>query len=237
LGEGLDGALRIMAKRTRRSETPSEAVATGEPRDRIIDALMRLAAENDFRDIGLADVAAEAEVPLSTVRRNFDGKLAILSAFSRRIDEQVLDKGPAEGDGARDRLFEILMRRFEALVPYRDALRRIIRSARRDLRFARALHRNAKRSLMWMLVGADIHHGGVLGRLAIEGTVIAYSDVLSVFLDDDEDLARTMARLDHALRRGERAMEWLDGLCAFVPSFGGRFRDRPRRSGEEEAVL
>ena len=103
-------------------------------RDRIIDAMMRLAAANDFRDIGLADVAAEAEVPLSTLRRNFDGKLGILAAFSRRIDEQVLDKGPADGEGARDRLFEVLMRRFEALVPYRDALRRIIRSARRDLR-------------------------------------------------------------------------------------------------------
>jgi AcrR family transcriptional regulator len=228
-----------MAKRTRRSETPSQAepATTGEPRDRIVDALMRLAAENDFREIGLADIAAEAEVPLSTVRRNFDGKLGILAAFSRRIDEQVLDKGPAEGEGARDRLFEILMRRFEALVPYREALRRIIRSARRDLRLARALHRSAKRSQMWMLVGADIHKGGLLGRLAIEGTVIAYSDVLSVFLDDDEDLARTMVRLDHALRRGERAMEWLDGLCAFVPSFGGRLHDRPRRGGGEEAVL
>jgi len=230
-----------MAKRTRRSETPSpaEPASTGEPRDRIVDALLRLAAENDFRDIGLADVAAEADVPLAMVRRNFDGKLGILAAFSRRIDEQVLDKGPAEGEGARDRLFEILMRRFEALVPYRDALRRIIRSARRDLRFARELHRIAKRSQMWMLVGADIHRGGLRGRLAIQGTVLAYSDVLSVFLDDDEDLARTMARLDHTLRRGERAMEWLDGLCAFVPSFGGHFRDRPRRKeGEgERAVL
>jgi AcrR family transcriptional regulator len=229
-----------MAKRARRSATPVQATpteATGEPRDRIIDALMRLAAENDFSAIGLADVAAEAEVPLSTLRRNFDGKVGILAAFSRRIDEQVLDKGPAEGEGARDRLFEVLMRRFEALVPYRGALRRIIRSARRDLRFARALHRIAKRSQMWMLVGADIHKSGLIGRLAIEGTVLAYSDVLSVFLDDDEDLARTMARLDHSLRRGERAMEWLDGICSFIPGVSGRLHDRPRRTDAEEAML
>jgi AcrR family transcriptional regulator len=228
-----------MAKRTRRSETQSQAESpsTGEPRDRIIDALMRLAAENDFRDIGLADIAAEADVPLAEVRRNFDGKLGILAAFSRRVDEQVLDKGPAEGEGCRDRLFEILMRRFEALGPYRESLRRIVRSARRDLALAGALHRIAKRSQMWMLVGADIHRGGLIGRLAVEGAVLAYSDVLATFLDDDDDLARTMARLDHALRRGERAIEWLDGLCAFVPSFGGRFRDRPRRSEGEGAVL
>src|SRR5579871_6614445 len=230
-----------MARRARQSGEGSRqarlpAAAAGEPRDRIIDALMRLAAANDFRDIGLADIAAEAEVPLSLLRRNFDGKLAILAGFSRRIDEAVLDKGPAEGEGARDRLFEVLMHRFEALVPYRDALRRIIRSARRDLRLARCLHQIAKRSQMWMLVGADIHHGGLLGRLAIHGTVLAYSDVLSVFLDDDEDLARTMARLDHTLRRGERAMDWLDGLCAFVPSFGGHFRDRRRRNEGEEAA-
>jgi AcrR family transcriptional regulator len=229
-----------MAKRARRSaETPSQAAPApaGEPRDRIIDAMMRLAAANDFRDIGLADVAAEAEVPLSTLRRNFDGKLGILAAFSRRIDEQVLDKGPAEGEGARDRLFEVLMRRFEALVPYRDALRRIIRSARRDLRLAGGLHRIAKRSQMWMLVGADIHKSGLVGRLAVQGAVLAYSDVLSVFLDDDDDLARTMARLDRSLRRGERAMEWLDGVCAFIPGVGGRLHDRPRRTGSEEAML
>ena len=230
-----------MAKRARRNaETPSPgapAAPAGEPRDRIIDAMMRLAAAHDFRDIGLADIAAEAEVPLSTLRRNFDGKLGILAAFSRRIDEQVLDKGPAEGEGARDRLFEVLMRRFEALVSYRDALRRIMRSARRDLRLARSLHRIAKRSQMWMLVGADIHKGGLVGRLAVEGAVLAYSDVLSVFLDDDDDLARTMARLDRSLRRGERAMEWLDGVCAFIPGFGGRLHDRSHRAGGEEAML
>jgi hypothetical protein len=90
---------------------------------------------------------------------------------------------------------------------------------------------------MWMLVGADIHKSGLLGRLAIEGMVLAYSDILSVFVDDDEDLARTMARLDHALRRGERAMEWLDGLCAFVPDFGGRHRERVYRTDRKEATL
>ena len=230
-----------MARRARRSaKTPSAAAppgAGGDPRDRIVDALLRLAADHDFRDIGLADIAAEAEVPLATLRRNFDGKLAILAAFSRRIDEQVLDKGPAEGEGARDRLFEMLMRRFEALVPHREALRRLVRSARRDLGLARGLHRIAKRSQMWMLVGADIHKGGIVGRLAIEGAVLAYSDVLPVFLDDDDDLARTMARLDRSLRRGERAMEWLDGICAFIPGLGGRLRDRPRRGSGDEAVL
>ena len=193
-----------MARRPGRGAKTSPADATpaegGDPRERIIDAMMRLAAEHDFGGIGLADIAAEAEVPLATLRRNFDGKLGILAAFSRRIDEQVLDKGPAEGEGARDRLFEMLMRRFEALVPYREALRRLVRSARRDLR-------------------------------------LAYSDVLSVFLEDDDDLARTMARLDRSLRRGERAVEWLDGICAFIPGLGGRLNDRSRRSGGDEAVL
>jgi AcrR family transcriptional regulator len=229
-----------MAKQARRSAgtpAPAPKPSGGDPRDQIIDAMMRLAAENDFRDIGLADIAAEAEVPLTTLRRNFDGKLGILAAFSRRIDEQVLDKGPAEGEGARDRLFEVLMRRFEALVPYRDALRKLARSARRDMRLARGLHHIARRSQMWMLVGADIHRGGIVGRIALEGAVLTYADVLPVFLDDDEDLARTMARLDRSLRRGERAMEWLDGICAFIPGLGGRFHDRPRRSGGEEAVL
>jgi hypothetical protein len=45
------------------------------------------------------------------------------------------------------------------------------------------------------------------------------------FDDDDEDSARTMATLDRALRRGERAMRVLGDICSFAP----RIMDRGRR--------
>ena len=63
----------------------------GAPRDRIVDALMSLAARRDFQDVTISDIAHEAGVSLADFRDLFPSKGAILAAFSRKIDRQVLD--------------------------------------------------------------------------------------------------------------------------------------------------
>jgi AcrR family transcriptional regulator len=223
---------RRPARKTRARRVVAAAPAS-DPRGKVIDALLALAGERSF-GAGLADVAAAAGVPLATLRSLYNGKLGILADFSRRIDEGVLDKGPAEGKEARDRLFEVVMRRFDALAPFRPALGSILAAARRDLALARALHRIARKSQMWMLVAAGIHRGGITGRMAMEGMVFVYANVFRVFLDDeDAGLARTMAALDRGLGRGERWMGWLDRVCSVIPDFGERLRSR-RRGAEAE---
>ena len=170
-----------MAKATRRtarrgaSQRKTAAAPAASPRDRIVDALMALLAEKPIGRIGLADVAAAADVPLTTLRENFDGKLGILAAFSRRIDLAVLaGSAPDASAEPRDRLFEAEMRRFDALGPYKAALRSLAHSARRDPELACALRRLAAGSQKWTLVAAGIHHGGIMGRIAIEGAVLVY---------------------------------------------------------------
>src|SRR5262249_604151 len=111
--------------------------------------------------------------------------------------------------------------------PYRPALRRITRAARRDLILARILHRMALRSQMWLLAAAGIRRRGIVGRLTLEGMGFAQADVFRTFLDDeDEGLARTMAALDRMLGRGEQVLGWVDRLCSFIPDFGDRVRAR-----------
>lgn len=222
-----------MAKATRRTPKRGAAArATGatSPRDRIIDALMALLAVKPLAEIGLADVAEAADLPIAVLRENFDGKIGILAAFSRRIDLAVLAGGaPDMSVEPRDRLFEAEMRRFDALRPYKVALDGLAHSARRDLELARALRRLAAGGQKWTLVAAGIHHGGIMGRIAIEGAVLVYLETMRTWLDDDdEDSARTMATLDRALRRGERAMRFLGDICAMAPRVmarGRRMRD------------
>ncbi|HET7716605.1 MAG TPA: TetR/AcrR family transcriptional regulator [Bauldia sp.] len=214
-------------RRTARRGGQARRAAETPPRDRIIDALMGLLAEKPIGRIGLADIADAAGVSLAELRENFDGKIGILAAFSRRVDLAVLSGGAADMTlEPRDRLFEAEMRRFDALGPYKAALRGLAHSARRDPELACALHRIAVGSQKWTLVAAGVHHGGLLGRVAIEGAVLVYLEALRTWLDDDDaDLARTMATLDRALRRGERAMRALDELCGL----GARFLNRGRR--------
>ena len=228
-----------MARATRkRGSAAAKTTPAATPREQIIAALMELLAERDLGSVGLAEVAERAGVSLAVLRENYDGKLGILADWSRRIDMAVLEQGSAEeGEGgARDRLFEVLMRRFEALGPYKEALRRLARSARFDLRLACALEAIVARSQKWMLVAAGIHKSGWAGFIAIRGAELIYVEVMRTWLDDDDPgLARTMAALDRSLRRGERAMQWLDDVCGFFPRFADRARRRRHKDRGEGA--
>lgn len=194
-------------------------------RDRIIEAFMRLLAERRLGRIGLGEIADEAGVSLGELRETFAGRLSILAAFSKRIDRIVLDGGPGEGDSPRDRAFDVLMRRFDALAPYKDAIRSLVRAARRDVCLAAFLDRIATRSMKWMLVAAAADREGVLGAFAVKGLVMVNAEALRVWLDDDDPgLARTMAALDRGLERGARAMDMADRVCGRLRPFLPRDR-------------
>jgi AcrR family transcriptional regulator len=216
----------------RSSARRSPQQPAGTQRDRIVDALMSLIAERGFSAVGLADIAERAGVSIAALRAAYDGKIGILADFARRTDETVLAGGPAEGEGARDRLFDIVMRRLDALTPHKAALKRLGQAARCDAALGCALLRIAQRSQKWMHAAAGIEEGGLMGAITQQGGVLVYADTLRVWLNDtDPGLAKTMKRLDEGLRRGEQAMRFAGDLCGLVPSF---FRDGLRRRGPSE---
>ena len=128
--------------------------ATKPPRDTetiVIDAALALAAERSWHDLALADIAAAAGIGLIDLYRTFRSKPAILGALSRRIDAATIDL-PAEADAsAQERLFEVLMHRFDLLTPYKPGLKGLARDARRGRLDGLALACHLPRSLAWML--------------------------------------------------------------------------------------
>ena len=71
-----------------------------------------------------------------------------------------------------------------------------------------------------MLAAAGISTEGPLGRLKLQGAVIVFANTLETWLDDDDPtLARTMARLDRELRRGERVLERADDVRRLTAPF------------------
>jgi AcrR family transcriptional regulator len=182
-------------------------MATEKQRQKIVDALMQLVSDRDFGAIGLADIAERAGFTLAQLRQTYDGKFAILEDFGRRIDAEVLgeeDDGMA-GEPVRDRLFDVLMRRLDALAPYKAAVAGLMRSARRDPLLAAALNANALRSQHWMLTAAGLDRGGLIGLARAQALGIAYAGVLRVWLEEEDPaLPKTMKSLDEALKRLER---------------------------------
>src|SRR6185369_4101047 len=197
-----------MANETQASFSP--------PRERIIAAFMALLAEKQIERINLAEIAKRAEVSLADLRGEFSTTLAILAAHMKEIDRAVLRGG--DGDMAqeppRERLFDVLMRRLETLAPHREAVRSLLRSARRNPPLALAINGLATRSQQWMLSAAGVEASGPRGILRAQGLAVLFASVLRTWVhDDDPGLARTMAALDRALARGQRVAGFLSGLC------------------------
>jgi AcrR family transcriptional regulator len=180
------------------------------PRDAIVEATMRLAADQPWNDIDIADIAREAGVSLAEFRDLFPSKGAVLAAFSRKMDRIVLQGTTDElaGEPARERVFDVMMRRIDAMAPYKRALRRIAWAVRFDPLTMASLNQVGLNSQRFMLAAAGISTEGPLGLLKLQGAVVVFANTLEAWLEDDDPaLAKTMARLDRELRRGERVLE------------------------------
>ena len=218
-------------KRARKAPAAPRPRGTSD-RDKAVDALMALLAENSFEEIGLAEIAGRAGLKLSQLRAEFGSTLAIVAAHIKDIDRIVLAGGDAEmaEEGPRERLFDVLMRRLEALAPYKEATRSLLRSARRNPGLAFALNAMAARSQHWMLEAAGIRVHGPKGALRAQGAALLFARVLGVWLNDDEEgLDRTMAALDRGLSSAERWDGFVSDLLCIPAAIcrGPRRRRRP----------
>lgn len=207
-------------------------------RDKAIAALMTLLANHSLEDVGLAEVAGEAKISLSELRGAFGSTLAVIGAFMKDIDRVVLG-GASDSlaeETPRDRLFDVLMRRLEALAPYKAAIASLTRSARRNPGLALALNGLALRSQRWMLTAAGINAAGPRGALRTQGAALLFARTVSVWLDDDEGLDRTMAALDRGLASAERWSGFVENLCSVPARFarGARRRRRTRDEADDE---
>jgi AcrR family transcriptional regulator len=227
-----------MARKPARERTTKPIDPALPDRDKIIAAFMALLAEERFEEIGLNEIATRAGVSLAALRTEFGSKIAILAAHAKELDRKVLSGTTADmaEEPERERLFDVLMRRLEAMADERDALRSLVRSAMFDPPLALALNGVTVRSMQWMLAAAGIDAVGPAGMLRAQGLALAYARVLHTFADDDEDNARTMAALDRELDRGGRALRMFDGLWRMTSPLRRRAQRRPRQDGDDETV-
>lgn len=217
-------------------QPPALPPPTGTERDKIIAAFMTLLAEKRFEDIGFGEIASRSGLTLANCRAEFGSTLAVYAAHVKDLDRKVLAgaSGDMGEEPPRERLFDVLMRRIEAMVPYREATRSVLKSVSRNPGLALALNGLAIRSQHWMLTAADIDAAGPRGMIRAQGLAMLFASVLRTWVNDEDDNARTMAALDRALARGQRMSGMLDDLCRLrPPSF--LCRRRRSRHDEEEA--
>src|SRR5208337_3937233 len=148
----LDYHHRCIEERPMATRPKSEA-KPADPRGKIVDALMELASEQRFEEISIRDICKTAGVTLADFRDAFPSKGAVLAGLSRRIDRAVLAQDGEElaDESSRERLFDILMRRLEAMAPYREGLREVGAWLRRQPAAALAMNQVVVSSMRFML--------------------------------------------------------------------------------------
>jgi ubiquinone biosynthesis protein COQ9 len=204
-------------------------IDTSTAKGRIVSALLRLAAERPWHQISMLDIADASGNSLVDLRKEFERKSQMLSSFGHMIDEQVLRKAPrpAVGQSPRDAVFDVVMSRFDALLPYRAALK----SASQGGALDGSLVKSLLRSQTAMLQASGIDTEGPGGKVRVVGLASVFARVFQTWLDDtDPGMARTMAALDRQLRSGERTLQMVDGVCDTLKRFGDIFKPGTRTS-------
>jgi AcrR family transcriptional regulator len=179
-----------------------------EESNRALDAFLRLIGDKGFVQVSLREVAEAAGLGVAELYSLYPDKVALAGAFMARIDAEVLAGTPKQSDPeetARDRLFDVLMRRYDTLRPHRAALAAIRRAATRDPLLAIELGPALRRSMAAMLEAASLSSEGLSGALRQNGLLAIHYAVSRVFdRDETTDLSKTMAALDGRLKMAER---------------------------------
>jgi hypothetical protein len=162
-------------------------------------------------------LAAMTGYALGEVYDAFPTPAALAQKLGERIDKTMLamDLDELEGLSHRERLFELFMRRFDAMAPFKPGLERLTREARAEPEIVLASLCNLDRMAGWLIELAELPYSGLEARLARASLILAYGRLFRVWLDDDSpDLATTMAELDRRLDQLERAANLGDRLFA-----------------------
>ncbi len=201
----------------------------------LVTAAFRLAGEQGWRNVNAAAAAREAGLSLARTRERFPSRAAILLRFGRLADQAALIDATTDGS-VRDKLFDLLMRRFDLIQSHRAGVAALLRFLPVHPPTALLLTCATKRSMRWMLQAAGVPATGVRGEVQVRGMLAVWLWGIRAWeRDESEDLSGTMAAVDNALQRAEQAASWLQGRGSEAPEPPADEPGEPEAAGEPDA--
>ena len=167
-------------------------------------AALATASSSSWRTLTLLDLAKAVDRPVSDF---YAASLAeavdcVEEAFDRAISDnlETLDASQT----VRDRLFDLIMKRFEAMEPHRAAILAMEAGVDRDPILLAAQHQRHVRAARWVLALAGLEADGMTGNARAQGLGVILGQARAAWRGDDAgDFTKTMASLDKNLRRAE----------------------------------
>ncbi len=185
--------------------TPPDA-PSGDPEARLVAAFWQVVAAQGWHGLTMRRVATAAAMPIEEVRRRAPCRLSLLRLHGTAMDRAVLaGTVPDQGGLPRDRVFDALMRRIDAMQPHREGILRLLADLRRDPLLALLLLGSLPCAMAWMLEAAEVDTAGLAGLARTQGlTAVWLATARAWTRDGTVDLGPTMAALDRALDRAEQ---------------------------------
>jgi hypothetical protein len=174
---------------------------------RLLAAFWRVVAAHGWQGVTLRRMAAASRLPVAGIRARCPGGPHDLLALHGRLMDEAVAAGtvPGQGGTPRDRVFDVLMRRIDAMQPHRPGLVRLLEELRMEPGLALCLLAALPRSMSRMLEAAEIDTSGLAGTLRVKGVTGVWLATIRAWVQDDStDLGPTMAALDRALDRAEQ---------------------------------
>jgi ubiquinone biosynthesis protein COQ9 len=182
----------------------------------LIAAAFAHGAAEGWRHVSAAAAARRAGLDLATARARFAHPGAILKTFGKHADAYALaaagDSLAASGESlpgseasARDRLFDLLLRRFDYHQIHRAGVLALLQSAPLAPGLPLWLGKETLQSMGWMLEGAGLSAKGWRGALRAQGLAAVWVWGTRAWIKDETaDLSATMAAVDVALDRASQ---------------------------------
>lgn len=179
-----------------------------------------MASELAWDQVTLSDLCAASDVSLGQCAIEAISKADVTAHLDSLVDQAMLASQSTidRSQGIRDRVFEVLMGRFDAMEDNRPAWTSVLRAEVGDLSATLARRARRVRTAAWALEASGVNTSDLRGASHAIGLARIIRLVEAAWLGDEADLAKTMARLDQELRKGET---WLQRLAS-VGSFLGR---------------
>lgn len=172
-------------------------------KNKLIQSSLELAAVQSWADISMHDIAAHAGVDIENAMALCPDKDSVFMAYCRQVDWQIeenLNGAFADGDTQRDKLFDIMMERFDILNENRAGVISIVNAVTMNPIHGLNSLPNLCQSATFMAGFSDMDINGWRGALTVAGLCGVYLNALRAWVSDDTpDMATTMASVDKGL--------------------------------------
>ena len=181
----------------------------------ILHSALKLAGEYGWSNVHFEQIAKESKIQTKELTSIFTDKDSIFFAIFQEINDELSSADlqfDLEQDTEKDRLFEVIMYRFDLLNQNREAFISMLSPFTSDLEKAWKCKSDFCHSMRSTLEKADITPNSMMKEDAL---IVAISTVylltMKTWLEDkSEDMAKTMANLDKYLEKMFRFSSILD---------------------------